>query len=217
MSLRCVVTAGPTFESMDDVRRLTNFSTGRLGGQLATRLTDQGHDVVLLRGEAATDPTPVRAGQVLPFTSTRSLLERFEALAGTGVHAVFHAAAVSDFTFGRVFSGSPETGLTEVKAGKLSTRSGNLFAELVPTPKVIARLRDLFPDALLVGWKYEVDGDRESVLAQARRQLADCRTDLCVANGPAYGAGFGLVTAETWSQCDGIEALWAALERCIGR
>ena len=37
--MNCLVTAGPTFEPLDDVRRLTNFSTGRLGTELANFLT----------------------------------------------------------------------------------------------------------------------------------------------------------------------------------
>jgi phosphopantothenoylcysteine synthetase/decarboxylase len=107
---------------------------------------------------------------------------------------VFHAAAVSDFRFGKIYRRSPAGELNEVKSGKISTRSGPLLAELLPTPKIIADLRTWYPTARLVGWKFEVDGDRASVLQAAEQQLQDCRTDACVANGPAYGAGFGLVT-----------------------
>src|SRR5687768_14363623 len=39
--VNCVITAGPTYEPLDEVRRLTNFSTGRLGSELATYLTSQ--------------------------------------------------------------------------------------------------------------------------------------------------------------------------------
>jgi phosphopantothenate---cysteine ligase (CTP) len=85
--------------------------------------------------------------------------------------------------------------LSVVTSGKVSTRSGALLAELVPTPKLIAELRDWFPAAFLVGWKYEVEGTRETVLERCRVQLQECRTDLCVANGPAYGPGFGIVHA----------------------
>ena len=52
--MNCIVTAGPTFEPLDDVRRLTNFSTGRLGTELANFLTARGHRVTLLIGESAT-------------------------------------------------------------------------------------------------------------------------------------------------------------------
>lgn len=211
--MRCVVTAGPTFEPLDQVRRLTNFSTGRLGAELAAHLARDGHEVVLLRGESATWPPPAAAAvRVEPFTTTASLGERLRALAGAGVDAVFHAAAVSDFAFGPVWRREPDGRLTAVRAGKLSTRSGALLVELVPTPKLLARLRGWFPRAWLAGWKYEVDGDRASALAAGAEQLAHTGTDLCVVNGPAYGEGFGLVArGETCRHCDTAEALVAAL------
>jgi phosphopantothenoylcysteine synthetase/decarboxylase len=196
--MRCVVTAGPTFEPLDQVRRLTNFSTGRLGAELAVHLAHAGHEVILLRGESATWPAPADASvRVEPFTTTASLGERFQALAGATVDAVFHAAAVSDFAFGPVWRRESDGRLTEVRAGKLSTRAGVLLAELVPTPKLLARLRGWFPRAWLAGWKYEVDGDRASALAAGAEQLAQTGTDLCVVNGPAYGDGFGLVAPQT--------------------
>lgn len=84
----------------------------------------------------------------------------------------------------------------EVKSGKFSTREGSLLVELTPTPKIISELRDWFPNASLVGWKYEVDGSCDDVIEKARRQIAECRTNACVANGPVYGIGFGLVSPE---------------------
>lgn len=194
--MRCVVTAGPTYERLDDVRRLTNFSTGRLGVELAGFLKARGHEVVLLVGEQAIWPGERRAAEVQVFSTTQDLLERFERLGGAGVGAVFHAAAVSDFTFGGVFERTPTGELRSLREGKVSTRQGTLLAELVPTPKVISRLRDFYPMARIVGWKFEVDGDRASVLAKARQQITENRTDACVANGRAYGEGFGVVTAD---------------------
>ena len=189
----CIVTAGPTYEPLDRVRRLTNFSTGQLGTELAAYLTTCGHRVTLLIGEHATYRGVRLAETVESFSTTADLSARLATRSGLGVHAIFHAAAVSDFSLGKLWRRSTEGQLTEVQSGKISTRDGNLLAELTPTPKIIAGLRDLFPDAQLVGWKFEVDGDRASVLKQARKQLSDCRTDACVANGPAYGDGFGLV------------------------
>lgn len=194
--MNCVVTAGPTFETLDNVRRLTNFSTGRLGTELANYLTACGHTVTLLRGEQATYGGTSDANRIERFTTTADLMEKLRGLAGQNIGAVFHAAAVSDFRFGKVWVRIPTGELSETKSGKLSTRSGTLLAELVPTPKIIAGLRTWYPDARLVGWKFAVDGDRTGVLQAAEQQLQDCRTDACVANGPAYGAGFGLVTGE---------------------
>jgi len=211
--VRCVVTAGPTFEPLDKVRRLTNFSTGRLGSELMNFLAARGHEVTLLIGQQATWRGERQAGKVETFTTTVDLRDRLRALAAEQVDAVFHAAAVSDFGFGRIWLRSPGGDLKEVRAGKISTRQGTLTAELVPTPKIIAGLREWFPKAVLVGWKYEVDGDRAGVLQLAQRQIAECKTNACVANGPAYGAGFGMVRAAAQAtHLAGTAALFEALE-----
>jgi phosphopantothenoylcysteine decarboxylase/phosphopantothenate--cysteine ligase len=215
--MRCIVTAGPTYETMDNVRRLTNFSTGKLGAELANFLTAHGHDVTLLIGEQATHPGERKATRVEIFSTTANLRDRLQTLAKQDVDAVFHAAAVSDFTFGKIWLRSPEGELAEIKSGKISTRHGSLMAELVPTPKIIADLRGRYPNAKLIGWKFEVDGNQASVIQKAEDQLLDCGTDACVANGAAYGGGFGLVTGV--GHCTHLKdaaALFAALARFIG-
>lgn len=212
--MHCVVTAGPTVEPLDRVRRLTNFSTGRLGVELANHLTAAGHRVTLLLGEQATWAGERRAGGVERFSSTADLGERLLRLAGESVEAVFHAAAVSDFRFGKVWVRGATGVMKEEKSGKFSTREGQLLAELVPTPKLIAELRTWFPQARLVGWKYEVEGDRTVVVAAAETQIAVCHTDACVANGPAYGTGFGFVQGPgRCSHFGGKAELFDALER----
>ena len=65
----------------------------------------------------------------------------------------------------------------------------------MPTPKIIAELRGWFPKTKIIGWKFEADGGRADALRAAKKQIADCATDFCVANGPAYGQGFNLVSA----------------------
>ena len=101
--MHCIVTAGPTYEPLDEVRRLTNFSTGRLGSELVNFLAARGHDVTLLIGEQATWRGERHARRVETFTTTANLRDRLQALASQAVGAVFHAAAVSDFTFGKVW------------------------------------------------------------------------------------------------------------------
>jgi len=214
--MNCIVTAGPTYEALDEVRRLTNFSTGRLGSELADFLTTRGHQVTLLIGEQATYRGENRAAKVESFTTTVNLREQLQQLSHGSVDAVFHAAAVSDFAFGKVWTRSASGELSEVKSGKISTREGTLLAELVPTVKIIAALREWYPKSLLVGWKFEVDGDRGGLIALAERQMAECRTNACVANGGAYGAGFGLVTGP--KECLHLPdnaALFPALEQLL--
>ena len=192
--MNCIVTAGPTYEPLDDVRRLTNFSTGRLGTTLANYLAARGHNVILLLGEQATYAGERRAQRVEFFSTTADLRAKLKTLASRKVDAIFHAAAAGDFAFGRVFAPDPANKLVEIKpAGKISTRQGKLLVELVPAPKIIAELRGWFLQTRIVGWKFEAEGRRPEAIAAAYRQMAECSTDLCVVNGPAYGEGFGLV------------------------
>lgn len=214
--MKCIVTAGPTYEPLDDVRRLTNFSTGRLGSDLVNFLSAHGHEVTLLIGQQATWRGERNAASVQTFTTTDDLRDRFQALSGPEVGAIFHAAAVSDFKFGHVWQGIPGEPMHRVRAGKIPTRAENLLVELLPTAKVINGLRALFPKAVIVGWKFEVDGDRKSVIEKAERQIAENNTNACVANGAAYGAGFGIVTAkEKVEHCETTKELFAGLQRLL--
>ena len=179
--MHCLVTAGPTVEPIDAVRRLTNHSTGRLGCGLADALARAGHRVTLLLSETAVHAPKCKKVHVVRFNTTADLREQLEAAAALRVKAIYHVAAVSDFTVKRP------------RKGKIPT-TASLKLELKSTPKLIHSLRKWFPDAVLVGWKYEVDGGRKSTVAAARAQIKKCKTDACVANGPAYGEGFGVVT-----------------------
>ena len=214
--MNCIVTAGPTYEPLDDVRRLTNFSTGRLGTELANFLTARGHKVTLLIGESATYAGTRKATLVQAFSTTADLRAKLKSFSGKRVHAIFHAAAVSDFGFGKIFAQNEKGEFVALKASKkFSTRAGDMLVELVPTPKIIAELRGWFPRTKIVGWKFEANGKRTNAIGAAQRQLVDCSTDACVANGPAYGEGFALVADGGQKHFADAKKLFAALEKFI--
>lgn len=211
--MNCIVTAGPTFEPLDDVRRLTNFSTGQLGTELANFLVARGHQVTLLLGAQSTHGGERHAQRLEVFTTTDSLRGKLQALSAKKMNAVFHAAAVSDFRFGRIQLQSPHGKLKEIQSKKIPTNAGTLLAELVPTGKIIAELRAWFPSARLVGWKFEAEGRRPDAIRAAEKQLAQYLADACVANGPAYGEGFGLVTRRGHVHLADPPKLFDALEK----
>lgn len=211
--MNCIVTAGPTYEPLDDVRRLTNFSTGRLGTELANFLVARGHHVILFISAQATYSGERRAQRVEVFTTTADLREKLRALSAKKVNAVFHAAAVSDFQFGRIQLRAPHGKLMEIKSRKIPTGEGTLLVELVPTRKIISELRAWFPAAKLVGWKFEAEGKRPAAIRAAEQQLTQYLTDACVANGPAYGEGFGLITRRSHVHLADPPKLFDALEK----
>jgi len=214
--MNCIVTAGPTFEPIDHVRRLTNLSTGRLGTGLADHLAARGHQVCLLLAETATGPAPTRAQSVTRFSTTADLHAQVARRSGTGVGAVFHAAAVSDFTPAGLWTQSAGGGFERLTAGKVPSDISPLWLELQATPKIIGHLRSWFPQAVLVGWKYEVDGTPAQAVARGRAQIAEYSTSACVVNGPAYGPGYALVGAAGGAQhWEGPTPLYSALAQLI--
>ncbi len=194
--MRCIVTAGPTYEPLDEVRRLTNFSTGELGCLLADALAEAGHYVTLLLGKQATYRKANNVKNVIEFATSESLKNLFYELKGENFRAIFHCAAVCDYCFGKTYLRDAEENLSEFKSGKFQTSLGNLLVELVPTEKIISRLRKWYPDALIIGWKYEVDGTKSTVVEAGKKQIAENKTDGCVLNGSAYGVGYGILFKE---------------------
>ena len=188
--MRVVVTCGPSYEPIDEVRRITNFSTGELGILLANHLAAAGCDVTCFKGVGATSPERVVGARLVPFATNEHLRSELEGLERREkIGAVFHAAALCDY---RVKSVHSSCG-AEVAATKIPSRSGELVLTLDPAAKLIHELRDFFPVSRIVGWKYELVGSRADVLAAAIRQLHESRSDACVMHGAAYGAGFGFL------------------------
>src|SRR5260221_8235649 len=189
--MRIVITSGPSYEPLDKVRRLSNFSTGELGTLLAEGFAEAGHTVICFHGTASTFPPPLWPVEVVPFTTNDDLeagLKRLQAREEATI--VFHAAALCDFRIREILNEKGEA----LRGGKVSSREGALRLTLEPAPKLIASLRRLFPASLLVGWKYELEGTTEEVVAKGRQQMEDCLTDACVLNGDAYGSGFGIIS-----------------------
>jgi phosphopantothenoylcysteine synthetase/decarboxylase len=189
--MKVIVTTGPSFEPIDEVRRLTNFSTGELGVLLANRLADHGCQVFCLKGVGATYPGPLQGPIALPFSTNDDLQSHLLQLSKSqSIQALFHVAALCDFKVRRIEDASGQT----QSSAKLDSRASALSIHLEPATKIISTLRSLFPKATLVGWKYELAGTPQDALAKAWRQLKENHTDACVLNGKAYGPGFAFCT-----------------------
>lgn len=172
---------------------MTNMSTGRLGVTLANFLSDAGHEVICLKGEGSTYPGTVRAARVATFATNDDLAQHLESISRLeNIEAVFHAAALCDYRVEEVWSEAGEA----MTSAKFATRDGRLHLVLAPALKVLPKLRGWFPEARLVGWKYELAGTRDDAFAKAWKQIHDGQTNACVLNGAAYGEGFAVCHAD---------------------
>lgn len=185
--MKVIVTSGPSYEPIDQVRRITNFSTGELGVRLCNKLALAGFEVFCLKGSGATHPGPYEQCRLSMFHTNDDLLALLSQISAThNIAAVFHVAALCDY---KVKDVKDEQGRSH-RSPKIASRAGALTINLEPATKVIAKLRRLFPEAILVGWKYELAGTRQEALVKARRQIEENKADGCVLNGKAYGSCF---------------------------
>jgi phosphopantothenate---cysteine ligase (CTP) len=183
--MRIVITGGPSSVPIDAVRSITNQSTGELAVILAQRFQEAGNQVDLLLGRRAIFRTPNAH-----FFDTNEDLELLldRVVRREEVSMLLHAAALADFGVDKVVTGQSKQ--SKIPA-KISSSVTAVQIWLSPKAKVIARLRSLFPGAFIVGWKFESDGSTRDAVEKAVCQIKAHRTDACVVNGPAFGAGFG--------------------------
>ncbi len=158
-----VVTAGPTREPIDDVRFLSNRSSGRMGFALAAAAAEGGARVVLVAGPVDL-ATPWRVERV-DVTTALEMGEALERLASEA-DLVVMAAAVADYRLAKTFP------------GKVKRHQGPPDLDLVENPDLLVGLAEWAPDALRVGFAAE-SGEVE---AEARRKLVAKGVHLLVAN-----------------------------------
>lgn len=177
-----VVTSGPTREYLDDIRFLTNASTGRMGIELARAFRARGARVTLVQGPTTLQPP--RGVEVVRVVSTRDLLKATRAACKDATAVVF-AAAPSDYR--------PK----QKRRGKPAREAGALTLAMEPTEDVAATLGKRKGTRVHVGFALEVAKGNQRALGK----IAKKRFDAIVLNGPQnFGAGGG---AARWLTPDG--------------
>lgn len=174
-----LITAGPTYEKIDAVRFIGNFSTGKMGFALAEECARRGAEVELIAGPVAiqtSHPRIHRTDVVSAEEMYHAATDKF-ATADCGILC----AAVADFT--------PET----TAKGKIKREgSGGLHIDLKPTHDIARALGEAKTSTQrLVGFALETDKEEENALDKLRRK----NLDFIVLNSlRTPGAGFGTDT-----------------------
>lgn len=149
-STKILVTAGGTQENIDDVRVLSNSSTGQTGYRLAHYLFEAGYDVELLKASQTKIPE-TSDFPVTSFTDYKSLdLNLQKLLKEKKFTHIIHAAAVGDYSIGSVLvNGQPKLG-----SGKIDS-SQDISLQLKVNPKLISNLKKYAsnPDLKVIGFK----------------------------------------------------------------
>jgi len=169
--MRILITAGPTREYLDDVRYLSNASSGRMGYSLAEAALAAGHEVVLVSGPVGL--TPPAGCEVHAVETTAELLAACDQVY-PGCDGVIATAAVCDYRPRERFP------------GKLAKTGVSLELELVETADVLAALGRQKGSRWIMGFALESD---EYAHVNALRKLRSKNCDVIVLNRPsAIGA-----------------------------
>jgi phosphopantothenoylcysteine decarboxylase / phosphopantothenate---cysteine ligase len=160
--IRVLITGGGTSEPIDDVRSITNKSTGKTAATLADFLIDNGFKVTALFGASAIKP--ILKCDIKTFVSCSDLDSLMQSELKLNYDFVIHAAAVSDFS------------VKNTARGKISSDAEELTIELVKNKKIINSIKRIAPKTKLIGFKL-TSTTNESEIEEKIKNLfsaADC-------------------------------------------
>lgn len=175
--IRLMVTAGPTRESLDPVRFITNHSTGKMGYAIARRAMLRGAEVTLVSGPVSLDPVPFV--KMVPIVTAedmfRAVSEDFEKQ-----DILIKSAAVADYR--------PAVVCDE----KVKKKDGDMSIALERTKDILGYIGQHRRDGQVIcGFSMET----QNMLENSRKKLKKKNLDMIIANNlKEQGAGFGTDT-----------------------
>lgn len=214
MKKNILITAGPTNEYIDEVMKITNMSTGRLGIELTKNFLNEGNNVTLIATRSV-----FRSGlfekynlssqdrlKSLPIETTEDMYKALESESKNKYDMIIHSSAVGDykpeFSFrmedlAKEIEGSIKEGkityqeildiLTNPNCKvnddtKISSYEPHLTVKLTLTTKLIAHLREWYPESLLIGFKLLENVPKEELMSVARKLCIKNHMDYIIAN-----------------------------------
>lgn len=174
---KILITYGPTWVPIDDVRVISNRSSGKMGKFIIENLVKTGAKITALEGPI-NDPIRNKKIRIKKFTFFDEFAELFKAELKKKYDVVIHAAAVSDF--------KP----TAQSRSKISSNK-QIKLTLRPTEKLIGCIKKLAPGSFLVGFKLESTACQRKLKKEALKLIKKNHCDIVVANSLKTGySGF---------------------------
>lgn len=159
---KILITAGPTYENIDPVRFIGNYSSGKMGFALAEQAARLGAEVTLVAGPVELPTPPETCIRRVDVTSGRQMLEACTA-AWPDMDAAIMCAAVADYY-------PAETADRKLKR----EHAEEMTLRLLRNPDIAATLgAEKRPDQLLIGFALETDNELANAAAKAQRKNLD--------------------------------------------
>ena len=186
-----VITSGGISEKIDNVRKITNASSGKLGMTIANHLLESKSDITIyyVCSKNALRPSNMRV-KIIEVAGTLDLKDKVESLLkNEKIDYFIHTMAVADYMVDYVTTVDKmkksflnNSDMEVIKDTKISSYENNLVLVLKPTPKIISLIKKESPLTYLVGFKL-LDGVSKKELIEVAKRLRDKnKCDLVVAN-----------------------------------
>ncbi|MBD5365017.1 MAG: bifunctional phosphopantothenoylcysteine decarboxylase/phosphopantothenate--cysteine ligase CoaBC [Bacteroides sp.] len=176
---RALVTAGPTYEKIDPVRFIGNYSSGKMGYALAEELAERGAEVTLVSGPVTVSTTHPQVNVIKVESAREMLAEAEKAFPESDITVL--TAAVADY--------AP----AEVADRKIKREESEIpTIGLVKNPDIAATLgARKRPGQMIIGFALETDNEEAHALDKIRRKNLDA---ICLNSLRTPGAGFAVDT-----------------------
>lgn len=195
---KIIITAGGTSEKIDNVRKITNSSSGKLGMTIANHLLQENKDILIyyICSKNSLRPFDNRV-KIIEIDGTIDLKNKIEKLlVNEHIDYFIHSMAVSDYMTDYVTTiekikesirksdniDEAFSNIEIVGGSKISSYESNLVIMLKPTPKIISIIKTLSPSTYLVGFKLLDGVSKEELIDVAKKLRNKNRCDLVVAN-----------------------------------
>lgn len=186
-----VITSGGISEKIDNVRKITNSSSGKLGMTIANHLLESKSDITIyyVCSKNALRPSNTRV-KIIEVAGTLDLKDKVESLLkNEKIDYFIHTMAVADYMVDYVTTVDKmkksflnNSDMEVIKDTKISSYENNLVLVLKRTPKIISLIKKESPLTYLVGFKL-LDGVSKKELIEVAKRLRDKnKCDLVVAN-----------------------------------
>ena len=166
---RILVTCGPTWVPIDNIRVISNTSTGKLGQILAEILAKTGAKVTLLEGPVM-QGVKAKSIKVIKFSFFDDFLSQLTYELKKKYDIVIHAAAVADYKLKKPFK------------GKINSNWSSLKINLISTRKIINLIKRISPRTLLIGFKQEDKLNQKLARLKAKKLFKNAHCDFVIAN-----------------------------------
>lgn len=189
-----IITAGGTSERIDNVRKITNSSSGKLGCTIANTILEEIDNVkiyyVCSKNSVKPNSKNIKIIEVEGVSDLKNKVEFL--LKNDNIDFFIHSMAVSDYTTDFVttldklkksFENTDNFNLVEkINGSKISSNEDNLVIVLKQTPKVISIIKDVSPSTFLVGFKLLDGVSRNELISVGRKLMNKNSCDMVVAN-----------------------------------